>query len=171
MILGAGGHGKVVREVALSLKKDDRVLYDIVSFLDDRSSTAIGTIDRLQDFAGEYDEVICGIGNNTVRKSLLEQAEQAGFDIPVLIHPTAYVSPSASIEAGTVVEPKAIVNANSVVEKGCIISVGAIVDHDAVIGAYSHVNAGAICKAGSIIEEGRKLEAGEVVFGYGSIVK
>lgn len=171
LILGAGGHGKVVREVALSLKKDNIVLYDDISFLDDHAPEAIGTIDKLAEFVGEYDEVLCGIGNNAVRKRLLEQAEQAGFTIPVLIHPTAYVSPSAFIEAGTVVEPKAIVNANSVVKKGCIISVGAIVDHDAVVGAYSHVNAGAICKAGSIIEEGRKLEAGEVVLGYGSIVK
>lgn len=50
----------------------------------------------------------------------LDQAENLGFHIPVLIHPTAYISPSAVIEAGTVVEPKAIVNANTVVQKGCI---------------------------------------------------
>ena len=171
LILGAGGHGKVVREVALSLKKNDISVYEDISFLDDHSSEAIGKIESLKEFVGKYDEVICGIGNNAVRKKLLEQAEQIGFCIPVLIHPTAYVSPSASVEAGNVVEPKAIVNANSVVEKGCIISVGAIVDHDAVVGEYSHVNAGAICKAGSTIEAGRKLEAGEVVLGYGCTVK
>ena len=171
LILGAGGHGKVVREVALSLKENGRPKYDVIEFLDDHSMDSIGKIGNLKDFAGKFEEVFCGIGNNELRKSLLEQAEKLGFHIPVLIHTTAYVSPSASIEPGTVIEPKAIVNANSVIKKGCIISVGAIVDHDVVVGSCAHVNVGAICKAGSVIEEGRKLEAGEVVLGYGRVVK
>ena len=171
LILGAGGHGKVVREVAQSLKENDRPKYEVIEFLDDHASEAIGKISELEAFAGEFEEAFCGIGNNEVRKSLLEQAEKVGFQIPVLIHPTAYISPSALIEQGTVIEPKAIVNANSVVKAGCIISVGAIIDHDVVVGSCAHVNAGAICKAGSMIEACRKLEAGEVVLGYGSIVK
>ena len=83
----------------------------------------------------------------------------------MLIHPTAYISPSAKIEKGTIVEPKALVNANSLIKRGSIISVGAIVDHDVLVNECCHVNAGAICKAGSNIEDCRKLEAGEVVKG------
>lgn len=42
LVLGAGGHGKVVREVALSLFNiDGTPLYESVDFLDDNSVDAI----------------------------------------------------------------------------------------------------------------------------------
>lgn len=165
LILGAGGHGKVVREVALSiLGIDGAPVYETVDFLDDEEENAIGTITDMEKFRNCYSEMFCGIGNNPIRKQLLKQAEEMGFSIPVLIHSSAYISPSAALEAGTVVEPRAIINANSIVRKGCIISVGAIIDHDVEIGEFSHVNAGAIVKAGTSVERGKKLEAGEVVF-------
>ena len=74
--------------------------------------------------------MFCGIGNNTVRMKLQDQAEELSYSIPVLIHPTAYISLRAVIETGTVIELKVIVNVNSVIHGGCIISVRAIVDHD-----------------------------------------
>lgn len=167
LILGAGGHGKVVREVALSLLDISRKpVYEIVDFLDDNSEEAIGKMADFEKYKYEYQDAFCAIGNNTIRKQLLDKAEKLGYSVPVLIHPSAYVSKSAVIEAGTVVEPKAIVNANSIIHRGSIISIGAIVDHDAVVGEYGHVNAGAIVKAGARVESGRKLEAGEVVLGY-----
>lgn len=169
LILGAGGHGKVVREIALSLLDvNGKSLYEGVDFLDDNSVDAIGRIADLEKYQNKYSDVFGGIGNNKVRKQLLDQAKELGYSIPVLIHSTAYISPSAVIEDGTVVEPKAIVNANTVVHRGCIISVGAIVDHDATVNEFAHVNAGAIVKAGARVESGRKMEAGEVVLGYGA---
>ena len=169
LVLGAGGHGKVVQEIALSLFDiDGKPVYEAVDFLDDNSADAIGRIADLEKYQDKYSDVFCGIGNNKVRKQLLDQTKELCYSIPVLIHPTAYISPSAVIEAGTVVEPKAIVNANAVVHRGCIISVGAIVDHDVTVNEFVHVNAGAIVKAGASVESGRKLEAGEVVLGYGA---
>lgn len=145
MVLGAGGHGKVVQEVALSFFNiNGSPVYEAADFLDDNFADAIGKIDNLGKYRDQYSDVFCGIGNNTVRNQLSDQAEQLGYVIPVLIHPTAYISPSAVIEAGTVVEPKAIVNANTAIHRSCIISVGAKV------------------------ESSRKLEAGEVVFEYGT---
>ena len=159
MVLGAGGHGKVVREVALSFFDiDGKPIYESVDFLDDNSAEAIGKIADLEKCRDQYTDVFCGIGNNTVRKQLLDQAEQFGYSIPVLIHHTAYISPSAVVEARTVVEPKVIINANTVIHRGCIISVGAIVDHDVIVNEFVHVNAGAIVKAGARVERGRKLE-------------
>lgn len=160
LILGAGGHGKVVKEIAEALG------YKNIAFLDDNSQEAIGKISDSKAFVNDYQEAFVGIGNNKFRGELLSRLEQEGFTIPVLIHPMAYISKTAIIEKGTVVEPKAIVNANSKVSRGCIISVGAIVDHDVVLEDYVHVNAGAICKAGSFVAKEIKLEAGQVVKGY-----
>lgn len=160
LIIGAGGHGKVVKEIAEALG------YDNIAFLDDNSAEAIGKVADSKNFLDEYKDAFVGIGNNEFRGELIARLEQEGFNIPVLIHPTAYISKSAVIEKGTVVEPQAIVNANSKVGKGCIISVGAIVDHDVVLENCVHVNAGAICKAGSFVAKETKLEYGQVVKGF-----
>lgn len=160
LIIGSGGHGKVVAEVARACG------YDTIAFLDDQAPEAIGTIRDLERFADRYEHVFIGIGSNPLRAQLYARAEAAGYTVPVLIHPTAYVSPSARIEAGTVVEPKAIVNANTLIKIGTIVSVGAIVDHDVLVEPFSHINAGAIVKAGAKVPSGTKLEAGQVVLGY-----
>lgn len=161
LIIGAGGHGKVVSEIAEDLGYH-------TAFLDDSSADAIGTISDMEKFLSRYEYAFVGIGNNHFRGELTKRLEDCGYIVPVLLHPTAYVSRTAVIEKGTVVEPKAIVNANTHIGVSCIVSVGAIVDHDVSIGNCVHVNAGAIVKAGADIEAYRKLEAGEVVLGYGS---
>lgn len=43
-----------------------------------------------------------------------------GYSVPILVHPTAYVSKSARIGSGTIIEPKAIVNANAAIGNGCL---------------------------------------------------
>ena len=161
LIVGAGGHGKVVKEVAESLG-----IYDKIDFVDDKAEGAVGKVSDLKELRKDYEAAFVGIGNNQLRKEVLTKLQVYGYHIPVLVHSTAYISPSAKLSRGTIVEPKAIVNANSVVKEGCIISVGAIVDHDVVLEQCVHVNAGAICKAGSTVAETVKLEAGQVVKGY-----
>ena len=161
LIIGAGGHGKVVKEIAEAVGN-----YEKIDFIDDYSQEAIGKICDLEKFHNDYDSAFPGIGDNRLRKELIQRLLNVGYEIPVLIHPTAYVSKSSEIKMGTVVELKAIINANACVGEGCIISVGAIVDHDVIVNKYAHVNAGAICKAGGIIEAERKMKAGEVQKGY-----
>ena len=160
LIIGAGGYGKVVAEVAAACG------YDNISFLDDNSEEATGKINEINAFCGQFANAFVGIGNNQFRNKMIKELLEIGYEVPVLLHPTAYVSKTAKISAGTVVEPLAIVNTNSVIGKGCIVSVGAIVDHDTVLEDCVHVNAGAIVKAGAHVEENRKLEAGEVILGY-----
>ena len=163
LIIGAGGHGQVVFEIAQSLG------YEIIDFLDDNYDEAIGKIDDIEKFL-EYENAFCGIGNNQFRGVIIDRLQNAGYKIPALIHQTAYVSISAIVEDGVVIEPKAIVNAHSVIKTGSIISVGAIVDHDVVIGKCAHINSGSIVKAGGSVDDYEKLEAGEVRLGYSSAV-
>lgn len=160
LIIGAGGHGKVVAEVA------EACGYENIAFLDDNSPEAIGKISDMIFYRERFSNAFVGIGNNQFRNETINKVIEIGYHIPVLIHPTAYVSKSAAVSEGTIVEPLAIVNANTVVGTGCIVSVGSIVDHDTMLEACVHVNAGAVVKAGAHVEKNRKLEAGEVVLGY-----
>ena len=164
LIIGAGGHGQVVKEIAKEIGYQD------IAFLDDNSKMAIGKISDIGKYADQYQNAFVGIGNNCFRFELLQKLREFGYKIPTLIHPTAYVSRSAIIESGTVIEPKAIVNANSHIGQGCIVSVGAIIDHDVQADCCCHINAGAIVKAGGKVDAFRKLEAGEIVLGYLSAV-
>ena len=157
LIIGAGGHGTVVKEVAKACG------FDKIEFLDDTLPQALGKISDIDKYK-EYENVFISIGNNELRKKLYDMARKVGYKLPTLIHPEAYVSESAKIGEGTIIEPKAIINSNATVGEGCIISVGAIVDHDAEIGDYAHVNAGAVVKTASCVEKFRRLEVGEIVY-------
>lgn len=159
LLIGNGGHGKVVEEVS----KDCG--YEKIAFLDDNSVEAIGKIEELEKFVDEFEYAFVAIGNNKLCGELMHRLEEAGYKVPVLIHSSAYVSSMAKIGKGTVIEPKAIINANTVIERGCIISVGSIIDHDVKIGECCHINSGAIVKAGAEVNSYIKVEAGKVIIG------
>ena len=156
LILGAGGHGNVVKEVAESCGYE-------TSFLDDSNPIAVGSIRDLVQVCPAFDECVVAIGNADIRSDLMNRLEQLHCMTPVLIHPTAYVSPSATIGTGTVVAPHATIHTNVIIGKGSIVSINAVIDHDVKIGDYCHINAGAICMAGTHLENGAKLDAGEIM--------
>ena len=156
LIIGAGGHGHVVAEIAEACGFH-------TSFVDDSSREAVGSLGQLEELLPHFDLCIVAIGDNYLRQQLTGQIHGWGGRFATLIHPTAFIAPSALIGEGTVVEPQAIVNSHSFVGMGCIISVGCIIDHNVKIGDFAHVNAGAICKAGSCVASGHKVEAGVTV--------
>lgn len=141
-ILGAGGHGKVVADIALKLKK-----YDQIFFLDDKPSfkmwkgiEVLGN-SQFQKFEKD-DEIIVAIGNAEIREKKQEHYERLGVGISTLIHPNAVIGSDVVVEKGSVVMAGAIINSSTLIRKGCIINTGATVDHDNRIGEYSHVSIG-----------------------------
>lgn len=160
VILGAGGYGQTVADVAFQSKK-----YDTIVFLDD-NATGKNVVGKCADFVDYIDQNTClypAFGNNDSRISFIEKLEEKGANIPTLIHSTAYVSPRAKIEKGSVVLPNAVINTDTVVEKGCIINCGAIIDHGCIIEKGVHVCLGAIIKAENRIPAFMKIEAGQVI--------
>lgn len=163
LILGCGGHGRAVAEVALDCG------YTQVAFLDDNDTNALGKIEDMDRYVSEYPVSFVGIGNAKLRNELLQRLERLGYEIATLIHPTAYVSRSAVLGKGTVVEPHAIVNTGTSIGCGGILSVGSIVDHDAKIGVCCQIDTGAIVKSGGFVGDFMKIEAGQVVPGYEAV--
>ena len=90
LIFGAGGHGHVVKETAEAMG-----VFEMIAFLDDNpaSQFSIGLLGEGINFVHEFPYAFIAIGNNTTRMSWLEQAKTAGFQLPVLIHPAAVISP------------------------------------------------------------------------------
>ncbi len=144
-ILGAGGHGKVLADIA------ELTGWDVVDFFDDRWPeikglecwTVAGNIEILFSDLQCYQGVIVAIGNNAVRLHKLEQLQQHGARLISLIHPRAVISRYAKIADGCCIMANAVVNPFVELGTGCIINTGATVDHDCVLGKAVHVCPGA----------------------------
>lgn len=160
LIIGAGGYGRTVADVAKQIG-----CFEKIAFLDDTKSGS-GVLGRCEEYAYFCDEdtaVYPAFGDNALRMEWLEVLTEEGLTVPTLIHPDAYVSPTATVCAGSVVLPKAVVNTNVTVGMGCIINIGALIDHDTVIENGVHLAPGAIVKALNRIPEGSKINSGEVI--------
>lgn len=159
IILGAGGYGRTIADMARQLG------YREVFFLDDGQTGPhiLGKCSDYGRFADGNTEIYPGIGNNSVRMQWIERLLSENIPVPTLIHPTAYVSPEARIGMGAVVLPMAMIGTGVTVQKGCIINMGALVDHDCIIEAGAHLSPGAIVKAENRIPAGMKAESGEVI--------
>lgn len=156
IILGAGGYGQTVADIAEQLGYE-------TAFLDDNSDKAI---DCCANFGKYIDPDICfypAFGNNEGRIAWLDRLKAVGCRIATLIHPTAYVSPKTVILEGTTVLPGAIVNTGCKVECGCIINCGAIIDHGCVLEEGVHVCLGAVVKGDNHLPRCMKVEAGQVI--------
>ena len=105
LIIGAGGHGQVLAEVAMACG------YDRVDFLDDRNPCAVGTTDRAEALAGGYDGVIVSIGNNDLRRTLIQRLQAVDGDGGEHGHDVGHGAraslplPLAVRRAGVLVEP------------------------------------------------------------------
>lgn len=164
LIIGASGHGKVVANIALKMKK-----WQSIAFLDDnesiKSSMGIEVIGKSTDafnYIGGCD-IFVGIGNNAGRERIQSKLEMAGASIPILIHPSTIIGKQVKLCAGTVVMAGVVINCCTRIGKGCIINTGASIDHDNVIDDYVHISPG-VHTAGTVkIGKGTWLGIGSMV--------
>jgi sugar O-acyltransferase (sialic acid O-acetyltransferase NeuD family) len=151
LLLGAGGHARVVAETALATGCFSRI-----AFLDDRCTGDAQLPDQLGwpvigPFAAaldpqvrqQFSAALVAIGNAAVRLHWLPRLAAFGYDLPVLIHPTAWLSPSAQIGNGSVVFAQAAIQAQAVIGIGAIFNTSCSVDHDAQLGDGVHICPGA----------------------------
>lgn len=144
LIIGAGGHGKVVADIALKMNK-----WKCIAFLDDDEniSSSMGikvigkTIDAIK-YIPDY-ELFVAIGKNDTREKIQQQLESQGAMIPVLIHPSATIGEQVKLGSGTVVMARVVVNCCTTIGKGCILNTGCLIDHDIVLEDYVHISPGA----------------------------
>jgi UDP-perosamine 4-acetyltransferase len=158
VVIGAGGHGKVV--VSTLLAAGIRVPYVLDDDREKWGSKIYGVPVRgpVSDGVEAGRVGVLGIGRNEERKRL---AEELNLDWATVIHPHAWVHPSVSLRAGTVVFAGVIIQPDTVIGRHVIVNTGALIDHDCEIGDFAHVAPG-VQLAGEV-----ELGMG-VFFGIGS---
>ncbi|MBO9536949.1 NeuD/PglB/VioB family sugar acetyltransferase [Herbaspirillum sp.] len=145
-IVGAGGHAKVVFDVAV------RAGFEVVAFVDDAPALS-GTLCRgipVRCGDAAVRELIeqgiscalIAIGSNAARAKVALRLENLGVRFAVAVHPAAVVDSSATIGAGSVLMAGAVVNADAVIGRHCIINTAASIDHDCRVGDVVHVAPG-----------------------------
>lgn len=159
VILGGGGHGQVVAEAAMAA-------FDVVGFLDDDPAAempALG-LPRLGEIAAYDADAWPGfapaIGDNELRRRIMDEACRRGGKGPPVIHPDASVSTSAFFEEGVFVGPGAVVHTAASIGAGAIINSGAIIEHDVTLGCCVHVAPGAALGGTVQVGEGALIGLG-----------
>ena len=121
------------------------------------------------------------VGDNTVRKRILQLFRDHNLRETTLLHTRAYVSKMSRIGLSSMVGANAVVNANSLIGDGVIINTGAIIEHDCTVADYCHIAPGAVIAgnvqvgsgtfvgANSTIKQGVQIGS-DVIIGAGSVV-
>ena len=171
LIVGAGGHAKVLLEL---LRACGRPVYGL-SDADPAAAemklpgeTIIG--DDAAAMALPVDSVAIAVGVGATRagdsrKKLYEIFAARGFAMVTVIHPSngVEISDGAQIMAGAVIQPDTVIGANVVV------NTGATVDHDCRIGDHAFIAPGVTLCGGVLVGAGAHVGAGATVLEYRSV--
>ena len=184
VLLGAGGHARMVADIIVALGHQLAGLADIdPDRVGERFSPTVARILYLEaDLPGVLEEgvlVVPAIGDNPLRIRSFRRLRDYACD--ALVHPRAVCSPSCRLDAGTVVAAGVVVNACASIGEASIVNTGAIVEHDCSVGAGVHlapratlcgqvrVGDGAFIGGGAIVIPGIEIGAGAIV-GAGATV-
>lgn len=161
IIFGAGGHG---RSLAALVQKMGGL--DLLGFVDDgvpAGTTVLGLPvlggrDKLASLAEEGIRLaingVGGIGDLNTRLAVFDLLQQAGFRLPTVIHPTAFIEDSAVLAEGVQVFPFAYVGTEVSAGFGTIINTGAIISHDCQLGDTVNLSPGATLAGGVTVGKG-----------------
>ena len=170
MVIGGGEHARVVIEAARSQGE----LWDVRGFVDpsagEETSARLG-VSRLgdDDWARQAASspaspwFVLGVGAVGVSRSRAQIVARYDGHSPrwaVVVHATAWVSPTAILEAGAVVMAGAVVQGGARVGAHVVVNTGAIVEHDVVVGAFAQLGPGAVVGGGTSIGSGAYLGLG-----------
>ena len=169
VVLGGGGHAKVVIETLL---QEGKVRPVGVTDLRIRRGAILGVpiVGDLTALAAIKEKgtqsFVVGVGgvpDNRPRAAVFQQGLDAGLTPIATIHPSATVARSASIGPGTVVFPQATINPDSAIGANVIVNTRAVVEHDVGIGDHAHICPGAVLCGSVVVGEGAFIGAGAVV--------
>jgi UDP-perosamine 4-acetyltransferase len=189
VVIGGGGHAKVVISILQKLKN-----CRILGYTDLKDNGPLlgvpylGTDDQLPAPAAEPRTLnaalaIGQVGLGKTRCELWVRVQPAAVSFPLIVSPCAVVNAGVSGGEGAVVMDGAVINTGASIGRGAIVNTNSTVEHDVVLEDWVHVAPGAtICGgvtvgrfsmvgAGATVIEGRKIAAGCIVGAGATVVE
>ena len=181
LIIGCGGHAKVITDIAKTLGISDFYYHDnnveINKFLENEVNH-----NEINNYTGNY---FVAIGDNFSREKVTNsfQKKNPNAKNSTLIHPSSFVSNDCSIGDGTVVMPQCVINSSSEIGKGVIINTKSSLDHDNYLMNFASIAPGVITGGnvyigyrtsiliGSVVKNGIKISSDSVVGGASFVNK
>jgi sugar O-acyltransferase (sialic acid O-acetyltransferase NeuD family) len=156
IIVGAGGFGREVLQYVL-----DRGESEVIGFVDDREAAVhevpvlpvwLGSLDsHVIDHTAHY---VIGIGKPSLRASISARLEAAGAAFVSVIHPSAYVPPTANIGVGCVIAPGAHLGPHARLGPHAVLNVLSSVGHDATVGRATVLSPYAVINGAAVLGDG-----------------
>lgn len=166
VLIGAGGHGRVLMEAMLPVRFD-AILDSQPGMEEVFGVPVIGGDDKLAGLTSlGFTHFVIGVGSARsceLRARLFQAGLAAGLQPLTVNHPAAWLSPSARIAEGCQILPRAVVHTQARLEANVLINTAAVVEHDCHIGSHSHIATGALICGGVIVGESCHIGAGAVI--------
>jgi sugar O-acyltransferase (sialic acid O-acetyltransferase NeuD family) len=161
LVVGAGGHAKVVIDAVLSSGCGIIGLYDDNPALGGtelvRGVRVMGDTSMVERDWRKGFKIIIAIGENRLRRRLSFRWK-VGYGIATA--PSVVLGRGVAIGAGSMLLPSATVNIDSVVGDHVILNTSCSVDHDCRIGDYAHIAPGSVLGGNVTVGEGTFLGIG-----------
>jgi len=168
VLLGAGGHGRVVLAAARTMSD-----VEIVGFLDPIATgdvdgaPVLGKDDALSALAGRgVTHAVVTVGSvrpSPRRAELFARIRAAGLLAATIVHGSAIVAAGVLVGEGSVVVAGAIVNPGARIGRNCIVNTSAVIEHDCDIADHVHVSPGATLGGGVKVSQGAHVGIGATV--------
>ncbi len=154
IVIGGGGHAKVLVDLLLALG------YDVLGFTDRDPRVdnfllgvrCVGSDDVIaQRWQPNEVHLVNGVGSigaPQARVAVFDEFVRQGFTFATLVHPAATVSPNAILDQGVQVMAGAVIQAGSRIGRNTIVNTRASIDHDCDIAAHVHVAPCAVLSGG-----------------------
>lgn len=165
VIVGAGGHGRVARDLAVLCG------YENIIFLDDFNREDLSVSGSISDFSLYVNDCVffVAIGNNDVREKLTKTLVAGGAEIVSLIHPSSCVGGNVSIGKGSILMAGTVVNNGAKIGNGVIINTSSSADHDDILEDFCHLAVGVHLAGNVKIGKGALVGAGATIINNVSI--
>lgn len=164
IVIGAGGHAKVVADILLQHG------VTVTGYLDDNPTTwaetplglpVLGATGDFQRYSPEG--LVMGIGSNKTRREVVERLGEAAERLWCnAVHPRATLAPSVRLGRGVVIAAGAVINPDTVILDHAIVNTSASVDHDCMVGRFAHLAPGTRLAGGVTVGEGALLGVGSL---------
>lgn len=187
VVIGGGEHARVLIEAI----RAGSAAHELLGFVDpeicEETSRRLGVsrlggeeaLERLRGALGILG--FAALATRSRREETVRRLTPLLGGWAVVVHSSAWVSPTATVEEGTVIMAGAVVQTGARIGTHCVINTGAIVEHDAVLGEHAQlapgatlggavrIGASAYVGLGAVVRDHMSVGAGATV-GMGAVV-